>query len=113
MPSIGDLLLTGGCAVHVERLHGETIRVLTGAEAGGVYVGVRETETDLISSGEIGEDPRARRIIRFPVSRYPVLASQDVVQTDDNKKWKAVKRPDSAFLSIDYELTEIVPGKDT
>ena len=105
-------MLAGGCAIHVESVHGERITVLTGASAGQVFVGVREVEQDEILDGMLGIDPRAKRVIRFRRPLVPNLESQDTIQTDDNRIWKAVRRPDSSYLTTDFELIEVVNGND-
>lgn len=113
MSSLSDRLLNAGCAALIEAVHGETVTVLNGANGGLVFTAVQEIESDIILNSELGEDPRAKRILRFRTATAPTLASQDIVQTADGKKWHAVRRPGAAYLTIDYELREIVAGLDT
>jgi hypothetical protein len=99
--------------LHVESIHGETIEVLSGSLAGQKFTGVRETESDQVFSSELGIDPRAKRIIRFREGHAPELGSQDRIRTSDGKTWTAVRQPESAYLTVDFELIENVAGKDT
>lgn len=112
MGALSDQLLNGGCALHVETIHGETITVLTGKLAGQNFTAVRETDNDAILTSEVTIDPRAKRILRFRDANAPALGAQDRLRTGDGKVWKAVRRPDSGYLTTDYELVEVVPGKD-
>ncbi len=113
MPSVADRLLAGGCVKLIEALHGETITVLSGVYAGQSFVGVKEVESDINLETDLGIDPRGKRVVRFRELAAPLLASQDVVQTDDGKKWNAVRMPGNNYLTIDFELKEFVAGKDT
>lgn len=113
MPSIADIALTESAVPNIQVMHGEMLTVVSGAEAGKPFVGVVEIEDDLGLETELGNDPRAKRMVRFPKASAPVLSSQDIVQTEDGKRWNAIRRPDGAYLSVDYELKEIVNGKDT
>ena len=97
----------------VESLHGETVLVLTGADAGKSFVCVRETESDVTFNTDLGLDPRAKRIIRFRDGLVPNLNSQDRIKTDDGKIWTTIRRPDAGYLTTDFELSEVVSGKDT
>ena len=113
MASLSDTLLDSGCALHIEAAHGESIKVLSGVEAGKTFTAVRETEMDAILTTDLGMDPRAKRIIRFRDSgTVPRLGGQDIVQTDDGRKWHAVQNPQAGYLTTDFELVEII-GKDT
>jgi hypothetical protein len=113
MGSLSDTLLADGCALHIESIHGEPIKILSGSDAGKPFVAVRETESDEILASELGIDPRAKRILRFRAGQVPNLGSQDLIETDDGKKWKTIRRPDTGYLTVDFELVEIVAGKDT
>ena len=103
-----DAMLDAGCALHVEAAHGETITVLSGADSGKPFVAIRESEQDAVLNSEGGYDPRAKRVLRFRDSTgVPALAPQDVIQTADEKKWHAVRNPQSGYLTTDFELIEI------
>lgn len=109
-----DRMLDSGCARHVEAAHGESILVLSGEEKDKAFVCVRETESDVVLDAELGEDRRAKRIIRFRDSTgVPNLGEQDRIQTADGKKWYAVRAPQDGYLTTDFELREIVDGIDT
>ena len=106
---LSDAMLDAGCALHLEAAHGETITVLSGMDAGKPFVAIRETEADAVLNAETGNlDPRAKRCLRFRDSTgVPRLAAQDIIQTNDGKRWRAVKNPLSGFLTTDFDLIEI------
>lgn len=107
MGALSDTMLAGGCAAQIAAVHGEPVTVLTGLEAGLKFIGVVENETDFDLTSDLGSDPRSKRMIRFRVGSVPRLRSQDVIQTQDGKKWKAVRKPGAAFLTVDFELNGI------
>jgi hypothetical protein len=113
MPALSDTLLAGGCAKHIEAIHGEAIQVLSGLDAGKYFNAVREIESDQILTTDLGEDARAKIIIRFIDGTEPRLGLAGQIKTDDGKKWNAVRRQEANFLTQDFELTEIVDGKDS
>src|SRR6185312_11790898 len=111
--SLSEKMLAGGCALRVEVFHGELILVLTGADKGKTFIAVRETESDQMIISDIGNDVRAKRVIRFRDGQpLPRLAAQDKVQSENGKRWSVVKAPQDGFLTTDFEVTEIVPGVD-
>ena len=112
MGSVSDQMLSGGCVVLVAALHGERVRVLSGTDAGRFFTAVQEVEPDLGFDGLLGQDPRGKRVLRFEAGSVPCLASQDFLETDDGRRWRAVRRPDSSYLTVDFELAEAVKGKD-
>lgn len=105
-------MLASGCALHVEAIHGGPVKILTGADAGKTFTAVMETLDDLQLATDLGNDPRAHRILRFR-DAVPALESGDNVQTEDGKKWRVNRRPDAGYLSTDFELMELVDGQDT
>ena len=113
MGALSDTLLAGGCARQIEAIHGERVQVLDGSDAGKSFTAVREVEADQVLTTELGIDPRAKIWLRFREDATPNIVSQGTLQTDDGKKWKAVRRQEAGFLTNDFELTEIVPGKDS
>jgi len=106
-------MLASGCAAHVAAIHGESVKVLSGPDAGQWFVAVREIESDQILSTDLGDDPRAKIFLRFMEDSTPQLGMTGRVQTEDGRKWTAIRRQEAGFLTTDYELTEIVPGKDS
>lgn len=112
MPSLSDRMLASGAVPLIQNTHGETILVLSGADVGKTFPCVRETEQDIILDAQLGEDRRAKRVVRFMYA-VPNLESQDIVQTDDGKKWHCVRSPQDGYLSTDFELKEIINGKDS
>jgi hypothetical protein len=107
MPSLSDIMLAGGCASHVEAIHGELVKILTGPDAGKSFVCVRENESDIILSEGLGEDARAKRVIRFRDGNVPVVRNQEQVQTEDGQVWIAVRAPQDGYLSTDFELKKV------
>ena len=112
MPSIAERMLAAGCASLVEATHGEPFTILSGTDAGKVFVGVVEIETDMVLEGDLGADPRAKRMVRFKNGNVPRLSATDALQDDQRQKWKAVRQPGNAFLTTDFELIEISTTKD-
>lgn len=113
--SIADQILLGGCAQAIDSIHGESIKVLSGLDAGKSFrIMQRETEQDVEFSGDFTPDPRAQRVIRFmDGTPIPRLDGADRIQTEDGKIWNAMRRPDGGYLSTDFNLSEVVAGKDT
>lgn len=110
MASLSERMLAGGCALHVEAIHGEQVEILDGTDAGKFFAAVREVESDQILSTELGIDPRAKIFLRFIGN--PAIGMTGRVKTDDGSIWNAVRRPEGAFLTNDYELTEVT-NKDS
>jgi len=112
MPSLADSLLAAGCVRQLERIHGEPVKILSGSDAGKTFVGIVEVEADALLPTELGEDSRGRRMLRFRNGAAPAIASQGQVQTDDGKRWAAVRQTFGGHLTTDFELKEISP-RDT
>jgi hypothetical protein len=110
-----DSMLDLGCARQIEAAHGEVVTIMSGADAGKTFIAVRETEDDLTVNMETGgTDPRSRRVLRFRTSGgVPRLSSQDVIKTASGDLWRAIRAPRSGYLTADFELIEIISGKDT
>lgn len=111
MPSLSDRMLASGCAAQVAAIHGEQVEVLDGPDAGRFFTAVREIESDQVLSTDLGLDPRAKIFLRF--IEPPRIGLAGKVKTDDGKRWNAVRRQEANFLTQDFELTEIVEGKDS
>lgn len=112
MPALSDQMLADGCVKHIHTVHGENVLILSGPDAGKtIPLAVQENESDQIVVTEQGEDARAKRFIRFQHPNIPQLGSQGEIRTTDvfgkNHIWNAVRQPGSAYLTVDYELTEI------
>lgn len=108
MPGLSDIMLAGSCAVLIENLHAETVAVLTGPDTGKSFAAVKEVEPDVAFDSELSPDYRAKRVLRFRIPNVPNLSSQDRIKTADGLVWRAVRRPDSAYLTVDFELTQII-----
>lgn len=108
MPALSDQMLDLGCVAHVDGIHGEQIAILSGSrDAGKAFTVVRETETDVVLTSDLGEDRRSKRIIRFRDSKgIPEILSQTILQTEDGKQWRAVRNPLDGYLTTDFELIE-------
>lgn len=111
--SVSDLMFNLGCLPALETTHGETVTVLSGADAGKSFTAVQEIEQDIVFDEQLGPDRRAHRILRFRNTAVPNITSRDRLQTSDGKTWSAVVRPGNAYLTTDFELLEIVAGKDS
>jgi hypothetical protein len=112
MPSIADQMLADGCVSHVEAIHGEPIKILDGDDAGRTFIAVKEIESDVVFDAILGEDRRAKRIIRFRDGNVPRIGSQGTVQTEDGRRWTATKNNQDGFLTTDFVLKELVSGLD-
>lgn len=93
----------------IDSIHGESIKVLTGLDAGKSFrIMQNETENDVEFSGDFTPDPRAQRVMRFrDGTPVPRLDAADRIQTEDGKTWNAIRRPDSGYLSTDFNLSEV------
>lgn len=113
MPSISDTALDAGCVTHIGAVHGLSIKILDGPDAGKTFwANVVETEQDIVLNSDLSEDRRAKRIIRFQDSKgVPNILNQGKVEID-GKQWTAVRNPGDGYLTTDFELKQIVQGKD-
>ena len=105
---LSDIMLAGGCALHIEAIHGELVSILSGLDSGLSFMAVRENSQDIVLNDSGSLDPRAKRIIRFRDGNVPRLNAQDIVKTEDGKRWHAVKNPQAGYLTNDFELVEII-----
>jgi len=112
MPSLSDNLLAAGCVAHAAAVHGERVVVLSGVDAGKSFVAIIEIESDIELTSELGADPRAKRIARFEIGKSPKLGLNDAIRMSDGKKYKAIRRPGIAYLTVDFELSELT-AKDS
>lgn len=107
MRSIADALLVPGAVALLETIHGETVKVLTGPDAGKSFVATVEMDADAILASQLGEDRRGRRSIHFRIGFDPNIESQEKIELADATVWWAVRKPNNAHLTVDYELIEI------
>lgn len=112
MSSISERLLARGASANIEALHGERIDVLTGQDIGLSFRGVVEIETDVRLGSDLSDDPRGKRVVRFRNGSVPRLSAHDRIRTEDGKTWNAIKQNFGSFLTTEFELREIVAGKD-
>ena len=85
--------------------------MLTGNDAGKKFIGVIEVMDDMMPQIDmLGQDPRGRVVVHFTTA--PDISSQALLQTSNGKKWVAVKRSFSSFLTTDFDLREVSSEKD-
>ena len=110
MASLSDTLLDSGCALHVEAAHSESVRILDGPDAGKTAFAVKENMEDLTLSIPGESDPRAKRILRFRNSSgVPAINDGGLVETDDGRKWTAIRAPQNDYLFTDFIIMEKLP----
>jgi len=109
MPSLSDTMLSSSCAPLLESVHGETVTVLTGVDAGCKFNAINEIEQDIVLESDLLRDPRGKRVLRFRdvFGNVPRLSKLDKIETQDGRRWTATRRPLSAYLTVDFELAEI------
>ena len=114
MLGLSDMMLQSGCAPHIDAAHSETITVLSGRDAGKPFAAVVEVDADAQLEASIGsKDRRARKQMRFTIGmKVPSLPPQTRIQTADGRKWTVVDDPQNGSLSTDFQILEIIPGKD-
>lgn len=112
MGSLSDTLLAGSAMPLLESVHGEPVKVLDGVDAGKTFIGVIAHETDINLESDIMSDPRQKTMCRFTdrPGNVPSVNTKKLVklQTADGKKWAATKQDFSAYLSVDFELVQIL-----
>lgn len=106
-------MLSGGAALSIEAVHGESVEILTGGDAGKKFIGVVEIESDAVVSTDLGIDPRSRRVIRFRIGHAPQPVQQGRIRTADGRLWKITKSMQDSYLTSDYDMIEVVAGKDS
>ena len=104
---LSDTLLAGGVLPGLAAVHGETVLVLTGMDANKPFTAVIETENDVEIGADMGTNPRGRRMCRF-FGTPPRVSSQDQIKTSDGRKWNLTADKFSAYLTTDFEMTEIL-----
>jgi len=107
-------MLDSGCVTHIGAVHGINVKILTGPDAGKIFLAnTVETVQDIVMTSDLGSDTRAKRVIRFQDSRgLPQINSQATIEID-GQRWTAVLNPGDGYLTTDFELKQIVEGKDT
>jgi hypothetical protein len=116
MGSVSDIMLASGVMPNLDALHGEQVLILDGVDAGKYFTAIKEHESDVKLDSDLMIDPRGRRMLRFTDTpgNVPSVGTKKLVkiQTGDGKKWSATRQDFGAYLSVDFELTEIAAGKD-
>lgn len=117
MGSLSDTMFGTSAMPLLDAAHGEPVKILDGVDAGKVFYAIRETQEDIVLASDLINDPRGKRMLRFTdkPGNVPSVNTKRLVkiQTSDGKKWSATRQDFSAYLSVDFELAEIVAGKDT
>ena len=112
MGSLSDNLLASGCMPNLEAVQGEQVFVLDGADAGKQFTAVITHEQDINIESDIISDPRQKVMCRFTdrPGNVPSVGTKKMVklQTADGKKWAATKQDFSAYLSVDFQLVQII-----
>ena len=107
-------MLSSGCVPSIERIHGEQIQVLSGPDSGKFFGAELESEPDDVLQTNLGPDPRAKWVVMFDRAKtLPNLTSQDTIKDSSGKVWKLVKPKFGSYLTLDYEIIEVVDGLDT
>ena len=112
MGSLSDIMLAAGVMPNLEAIHGEPVVVLDGVDAGRTFTGVITHETDVNLESDIISDPRQKVMIHFAdrPGNVPSVGTKKLVKikTADGKKWAATKQDFRAYLSVDFELVQII-----
>ena len=98
----------------LDAVHGEPIFILSGADQGKTFTGRIIFEADFVLDDDLSRDNRGRRKLSFsdgmPTPRIRAVGEQ--IQQANGKKWRVVANPRSDYLDTDFELQELIPGKD-
>ena len=112
MPSISNLMMAAGFG-SIQAIHGESVLILTGPDAGKRYTGVILTQSVVSITDELGTDSREKVTCSFPISSCPALDMGGQIQDSSAQVWRVVNRVDNpADITTDFELIKIVTGKD-
>lgn len=109
-------MLASSAMPNLDAVHSERVMVLDGVDAGKFFNGITDNVSDTILNSELLTDPRGRKMIRFTdkPGNVPSVNTKRLVKIlMDGKTYVATKQDFSAYLSVDFELTEIVAGKDS
>lgn len=105
-------MLASGAMPLLEEVHGERVKVLDGVDRGRWFVAIKENETDLQLSSPVVQESFGKRMLRFTdrPGNVPSVNTKKLVklQTLDGKKWAATRQDNSAYLSVDFELVQLV-----
>jgi hypothetical protein len=112
MVSLSDTMLATGLMPNLEAVHGEVVTVLDGVDAGRKFTAINEIEPDAQLESELTIDPRSKRMLRFTdrPGNVPSVNTKKLVliQTSNGKKYSATRQDFSAYLSVDFELVEVI-----
>jgi hypothetical protein len=110
--SLADRHLTAVAVTHIGRLHGDVVEVLEGPDAGKCFnYAVVEVEQDRVIETETGIDSRAARFIRFTPGQVPTINGPTRIRIE-GKTFSINRIASGSFITTDFEMTEIVAGKD-
>ena len=110
MASVSSLLLTSAFESTLA-IHGETVAVLSGADAGKSFIGVILVEP-AVMLGDLVEDPREKVTATFARTSCPALSPRDTIRDESGNLWSAVKRTNNpADNTVEFELL-IITAKD-
>jgi hypothetical protein len=88
----------------------DSVEILSGADAGRRFTAITEEIQDVSMDGS---DTRIRRVIRFSLAASPTVSKATMIKTEDGKKWRLTKMIGDERHSNNYEMVEVVTGKDT
>lgn len=114
MASMADKALRKSFDTNFLGFHGDTITVLSGANAGRVYKGSIEAQSAVLLDSEGGSDAREKCVVSFSRAHWPTeLQSQDGIEDGDGQKWIVVGRENNpAGTSVDFHIVKVVEGVD-
>lgn len=115
MGGLSDKMLAGGCVPLLESIHGQAFKVLSGPDAGKTFYGVFEVVQETSFNGETGAvELRAKNVVRFSPDSFPNLRPQDMLQSFGTGagKWKASRQSESDYITVDFQLVQMVAGID-
>ena len=105
-------MLAAGVGTLVPTLHGETVTMLSGPDAGRTYTAVIEIVPDLtLDPSSLGMDRRAKRKISF-FSAAPKVNGKTKIQDSGGNRFTVIDDPQNSYLATEFELQEIVSGID-
>jgi hypothetical protein len=110
MPAISDKLADDGLIAWMF-IHGQTIRMISGADAGKFFQAALLVMPDATMQGEVVQDNREKSTIVFTNASYPSNAKPGDYLTDDSgNTWRLGKRTNNPTdSSVDFELIKKTP----
>jgi hypothetical protein len=97
-----------------QSVHGETVTILTGTEAGKTYTATILVAPDVSFEGLVTEDRREKCVAHFPDDAFPaVTEGQGTMKDSGGTVWKFVKRTNNPLdTTVDFEVMKVLPNKN-